>query len=100
MVRHKCDNPLCCNPDHLELGTHADNMRDKAERGRAWTGGQPPQQPRGAGNSNAALTDDDVREIRRRHAEGGVTYRDLATEFRVTPQNIGAIVRRKTWTHV
>lgn len=33
-IRHTCDNPPCCNPDHLREGTHADNMRDIAERKR------------------------------------------------------------------
>lgn len=34
VIRHTCDNPKCCNPEHLIIGTHNDNMQDRFNRGR------------------------------------------------------------------
>lgn len=55
IVLHSCDTPTCVEPSHLRYGTHAENARDKAVRTRA---------PRGSGNANAVLTEEQVRAIR------------------------------------
>ncbi len=62
-VLHTCDNPPCCNPAHLWLGTHAENMEDKQAKGRG-------NQPHGETNGQAKLTEPEVREIRHRYAAG------------------------------
>lgn len=89
-VRHSCDHPPCCNPAHLADGTHAENMREMAERGRS---------PRGERNAWARLTEDDVREIRRRCAAGEL-QRVVAADFGVIRQAVQLIVARKRWGHV
>jgi HNH endonuclease len=94
-VCHSCDNPPCCNPRHLWLGTNAENMRDSARKGRRPKGNLPPSV--GASNGNAKLSERDVHEIRRFLASGR-TGRSIATSFRVTEDMISRIKLGKAWT--
>ena len=90
VVRHTCDNPSCVNPDHLLIGTHADNMRDKVERNR---------HNRGEEHFRAALTWDDVDAIRAayipRHPEYGA--RALAQQYGINPPAVSKIVNYHNW---
>ena len=89
-VLHRCDTPACVNPDHLFLGTPADRVRNRDEKGRAAAGEQ---------HFRARLTEDDVRTIRAR-AAAGETQRPLAREYGVDQATISNIVTRKSWKHV
>ena len=89
-VLHSCDNPLCCNPDHLRLGTQQENMRDMTSRNR-----QAKQQ--GNHNGMAKLTEQDVLDIR---DINGMSQRAIADQYGVTPMAINLIMNRKTWTHI
>lgn len=91
-VLHNCNNPNCCNPDHLRLGTHAENMRDMAASGI----GRRPRFKRDGRPSAAKLSASDVIEIRQR-LSAGERRADLAAEFGVTPSNISHISRNKSW---
>lgn len=57
LVRHRCDNPLCCNPDHLLIGTALDNTRDMIERGRAFWQREPRALPIGSPSFALALVE-------------------------------------------
>lgn len=105
MVLHRCDNPPCCNPDHLFLGTHLDNMADMRAKGRH--GGVPFHKnkllnsPRICGSKHyrAQVTEADVRRIRLLK-ERGLSYREIGWRFGITKANVGLICRRKAWKHV
>jgi DNA-binding XRE family transcriptional regulator len=92
-VLHKCDTPECVNPEHLFLGTHKENMRDMFSKGRR-------KHARGIRNGLAKLNDIKVKEIRRLHKTGKYTQNKIAAKFKVSRQVIGAILKKKTWTHV
>lgn len=89
-VCHKCDNPICVRPDHLFLGTHADNRADCVSKGRH----------RPSRETHKKLTPESVLAIRERYASGEVSMSDLAMEYGVRPPAISSVVRRKTWARV
>lgn len=89
-VLHRCDNPPCCNPEHLFLGTRRDNSHDAIRKGRNAFGER---------NGIAKLRAKDVVEIRADIARG-LTLVEIAAKFGVTPQNIGAIKRGRSWKSV
>ncbi|MDP9301284.1 MAG: HNH endonuclease [Actinomycetota bacterium] len=91
-VLHRCDNPPCCNPDHLFLGTIADNNADMIAKGRQVV-------LAGELNGRALLTEAQVEEIRWRHA-AGETQVALAHAFGVDRMVVVYAVLGKSWRHV
>lgn len=77
---HSCDNPACCNPNHLRFDTRAANVRDMYDRGR----------------SGAKLNNEAVRVIRERRALGA-RQKDLAEQYGVTAGYIGRIIYGEVW---
>lgn len=91
-VLHSCDNPPCCNPNHLREGTDKENQQDARDRGR-WTPNY------GERNGNTSLTVDDVKQIKQDYANGipTATIRDRTGINRFTLWNIRT---GRTWKHV
>lgn len=86
---HACDNPPCCNPDHLFLGTQTENIADMDRKKRR----RPAY---GEANTNAKLTPEIIREIR----ASRMFQKDIAALYGVTQSLVSAIKRRAIWTHV
>lgn len=91
-VCHHCDNPSCINPDHLWLGTHADNVADMVNKGRG-------RSPIGENNGRATLTNEQVLQIRCLRDQGA-SNKELVKKFNSIPQIIERITNRRTWRHI
>jgi len=93
-VLHSCDNPPCCNPAHLHLGTRADNNREMRNRGR----GGP--RVRGEAHERCTLTKIKVLELRAKYAAGNITQRKLAETYEVGLGAVKHVLARRTWKHI
>jgi len=91
LVRHRCDVRACCNPAHLETGTHVDNMRDRYERGRC-------ARLCGERNPGAKLSKHQIDVIHELRAEG-LLLREIAAVVGCSLQNVSYILNGKTWSH-
>lgn len=95
LVCHHCDNRRCVRPEHLFLGTHADNLHDMDRKGRS----KRPRFP-GESNGNAKLTATNVRTIRAQYRRGLVTAKSFADKFDVSEGLIRHIIKGRAWRHV
>ena len=94
LVRHKCDNRLCINPEHLELGTFADNMNDMYERGR---------QARGERSGAHKLKEKEVKEIKAALEDPipiTKNVKKLSAKYNVGISTIFDIYYKRTWKHI
>jgi hypothetical protein len=91
-VCHRCDHPECCNPKHLWLGTHDENMTDMSVKGRT-------SRQRGESNASHKLTEPQVVELRRKQ-KAGESYASLAVQFGISETTVWEIAGRRTWIHI
>ena len=87
-VCHKCDNPRCVNPNHLFLGTDADNIKDRDNKNRTAIFER---------NGNARTNQKIVRQIRAEYESKTTTHRNLAKKYGLSKTQIGRIIRQESW---
>ena len=92
-VLHHCDNPSCVRPDHLFLGTIADNNKDSMLKGRK-------VHLIGETNGRSKLIKENIPLIRKLYNCGNITQAELGRKFNVCLSTIGYIVNNKTWKHL
>jgi hypothetical protein len=94
-VNHKDGQKLNNRISNLEAISHGENVKHAYKNGLV-----DLSKKRGENNGRAKLTENDVREIKRLLAEGKMKQTDISEMFKITPQNILAIKKGKTWTNV
>lgn len=90
-VLHSCDVPACVNPDHLSVGSQAENLKDMSEKGRSTQGERHP---------GAKLTRENVLRLRELRGESDLTYQELGAIFGVAGNTAHRAVTGRSWAHV
>ena len=90
-VMHKCDNPECCNPKHLMIGTPKENTQDMIAKGR-----KRVVAPLGAENGKSILNEEKVRLIR----SSDLPHAKLAKLLEVSPSCVRGVRIGRTWSHI
>lgn len=119
-VCHSCDNKNCVNPNHLWIGTYAQNSHDMVTKGRSakgvksasklypnklergdhhWSKRMPEKTRKGSAHHKAKLNDEQVRTIRYR-AESGESMSSIASSIGIHVSTVSSIVNNKTWSHI
>ena len=98
-ICHRCDNPPCCNPAHLFLGTQSDNARDMWGKRRGYVGGPGARAARGERVGGAKLTEALVLDLRAARASGQA-LKALSVRFGVSQATVSMVASRKVWRHV
>ncbi len=88
VVMHTCDNPACIEPEHLKLGTVADNNRDCRNKGR---------NAKGETHGNTRLSKANIADIRRR-GENGDVHQRIADDYGVSRRHVSRIIKGEVWT--
>lgn len=100
-VQHICNNPICCNPNHLELGNNSKNQQYRSKCGRCNVSGE--------NNGNTILTEYQVREIHKLYNEQRKLHPGLkqwqitepiAKKFCITKHHVDDIIHGKSWNHI
>jgi hypothetical protein len=91
-VCHKCDVPLCCNPDHLFLGTQQENIKDMINKKR-------DKKSKGEDHKNCIMSEEHAKEIKTKFKDG-LSIKEIYHLYMYSYSSIWKICKNRSWKHI